>query len=566
MNKPHNWRRELSLKLLRNQIILWFITVIVVLLSVVAGFVVFTLRPSMYDTHIGHLQKTADVLSWELSNQREKLQSYSVSILSDTTVQAFLMNRLKDLTDIDNQLRVLMMRYTEYDRYIRGVYLADLNGKLYGNFVTPGVQAYVARKLDGILQSDGSAVWAADGPDGAMVMCRVIHDTTHDLTHTIGALFLIIDRRCFTEVCDRFLDQDLRYRLDNGSMLLGSDGPAEKEAQQYFMCSASREDWTLSVWLKKDAVYAPVDAVIRIVIYCVIAALLVGIGLTIFVSERLTRPLRELRHAMKRAGNGDLDANVDTRREDEIARLTRTYNRMLSDTKEYIRQNEEHQRRQKALELKTLQYQINPHFLYNTLDTIYMMARQSGNREICEMVMSLSTLFRLSLAHGQDFVSLEHEIRYITCFLQIQLIRFPEGFVWKTNVPENLLQCRVLKFILQPLVENSVNHGLRNAPDGGEIVVSASREADDLVLRVTDNGIGMTEQQLSDLRALIERTDIEENQDPFAGGVGVRNVHQRLLLTYGHGLEIQSVWEEGTTVTIRIPYEKTEKTEEASEE
>ena len=296
--------------------------------------------------------------------------------------------------------------------------------------------------------------------------------------------------------------------------------------------------------------------------YCLASTLIAGIALTVFISGRLTGPLRELRHAMVRAGGGDLNANVHVRRKDEIALLARTYNRMLADTKEYIRENERNQRRQKELELKTLQYQINPHFLYNTLDSIYMMARRSGNGEIEDMVTSLSTLFRLSLAHGQDFVTLEHEIRYITCYLQIQRIRFPLDFTWHTTIPDELRHCRVMKFLLQPLVENSLNHGLRNKPGGGQICVSARREGDELILVVADDGMGMTEEQLHALLELINRTDMEENRDPFAGGVGVRNVHQRLLLSYGHGLEIESDWEEGTTVTIRIPFQNDEESKE----
>lgn len=567
MNRKGGWKQLLSFKLLKNQIILWFVTVIVLLLSTVAGFTVLTLRPYLYDTHISHLQKTAELLSWELANQREKLQSYSVNILADATVQSFLLGRLEDTSDISNRLRLLMMRYTEYDRSIQGLYLVDGEQNLYGNNVTRSVSAFVDRTLDAAYHSSGGALWSTDYPGETVVMYRVIHDTTLDLNHKIGALYMLVDKRSFTDVCARFLDSGLNYRLENdaGTLVLGDAPPAPEQANRFFTCTAAAEGWTLSAWMDRDEVYAPANSILNLVMYCLIATLLVGVGLTVFISGRLTKPLRELRHAMVRAGGGDLDANVSVRREDEIARLARTYNRMLSDTKEFIRQNEENQRRQKALELKTLQYQINPHFLYNTLDSIYMMARKSGNEEIGELVVSLSTLFRLSLAHGQDVVTLEHELKYVSCYLQIQRIRFPSEFSWRIDAPDELLSCRVLKFMLQPLVENSLNHGLRGSPDGGGLVVSARREKSDLVLRVSDNGSGMTVQQLESLVAHINRTDIEESKDPFAGGVGVRNVHQRLLLCYGRGLDIQSDWEEGTVVTIRIPYEQTQQNREESQ-
>lgn len=561
MNKTRRWwRKALSLKLLKNQIILWFVTVIVLLLAVVAGFTLFTLRPYLYDTRVRQLQKNVDLLSWELDNQRKKLQDYSVNIMADSTIQSFLLGHLEDISGLSNQLRLLMMRYTEYDRSIQGVYMADGNGELYGNFVTAQVQSLIYDTLEDALASDGHAIWFTPASGDTLVMYRAIHDTTHDLTHTIGALYLMIDMRSFTEVCDRFLDSNVSYRLEDGALILGNELPENQ--QQFFVCTSMRDGWTLSAWLSRDEVYAPAKAILNMLAYCLASTLIAGIALTVFISGRLTGPLRELRHAMVRAGGGDLNANVHVRRKDEIALLARTYNRMLADTKEYIRENERNQRRQKELELKTLQYQINPHFLYNTLDSIYMMARRSGNGEIEDMVTSLSTLFRLSLAHGQDFVTLEHEIRYITCYLQIQRIRFPLDFTWHTTVPDELSHCRVMKFLLQPLVENSLNHGLRNKPGGGQICVSARREGDELILVVADDGMGMTEEQLHALLELINRTDMEENRDPFAGGVGVRNVHQRLLLSYGHGLEIESDWEEGTTVTIRIPFQNDEESKE----
>lgn len=149
MNKTRRWwRKALSLKLLKNQIILWFVTVIVLLLAVVTGFTLFTLRPYLYDTRVRQLQKNVDLLSWELDNQREKLQDYSVNIMADSTIQSFLLGHLEDISGLSNQLRLLMMRYTEYDRSIQGVYMADGNGELYGNFVTAQVQSLIYDTLE----------------------------------------------------------------------------------------------------------------------------------------------------------------------------------------------------------------------------------------------------------------------------------------------------------------------------------------------------------------------------------------------------------------------------------
>lgn len=559
MKRPGEWRKLLSFKLFRNQIILWFMAVIVLLLGVMAGFTIGVLRPSLYDTHVSNLQKDVELLSWELTNKRATLQSYSVNILADTTVQQFLHGTLEDTSDISNRLRLLMMRYTEYDNSIRNIYLVDGQGDLYGNNVTGSIRSFVEETLEEAYQSSGGALWTTRHQGGTVMMYRVIHDTQRDLNQKIGALYMVIDARSFTDVCRRFLGDGVEYRLEGaeGALVLGNSLPEDQEAERYFICQAERGAWRLSAWILRENVYAVANSVLNLVMASLAAVMLIGVAMTVFISGRLTKPLREIRHAMIRAGGGDLDANVSVHREDEIARLARTYNRMLIDTKEFIRQNEENQRRQRELELNTLQYQINPHFLYNTLDSIYMIARHDGSEHIAELVISLSKLFRLSLAHGREVVSLQHEIQYVTSYLEIQRIRFPDTFTWRIDVPDELLRCRVLKFLLQPLVENCLSHGLRNTPEGGEILLTARHDGVQLIIQVSDNGQGMTVAQLADLRWMIDQTDAQEIADPFAGGVGVRNVHQRLLLRYGRGLEIESEWDEGTTVTIHIPLQTT---------
>ncbi len=558
MKKRNRW----SPKLLRDQLILWFVAVIVVLLGVLAYVTAATLRPSLYDTHVNHLQRTTTLLCSQLNSTRASLQAYSVNILADDTVQGFLTGAYddKDPTETSNMLRTLLMRYSAYDRRIRGLYLVDGQGEIYGNNVTRTVTVFVKDTLPQVKNSSGNALWSTAYQKDTAVMFRVIHETTRDLNRQLGALYMLVDCSAFMDTASQYMNDEQCWRLEGRGFALGD--PLPEDTDNYFLCTASAGDWTLTTWLRRSVVYAPADKMLSVLMLALLATLLVGVALVVFISGRLTRPLQEIGQAMMRFGSGDMDVVVPVRRDDETAALARTFNRMIADTRSYIRQNEENQRRQRALELKALQGQINPHFLYNTLDSIYMMAREEGSEKIASLVISLSTLFRLGLAHGHDFVSLEHEVRYITCYLDIQKIRFPQAFSWSIDVPEELRGRRVLKFLLQPLVENSVNHGLRNSFEAGHIHVCAAREGDDLVLRVTDNGNGMTEEALERLRSFMNRTDVVENTDPFAGGVGVRNVHQRMLLYYNRGIEIDSQWEEGTTVTLRIPYAQTESNKE----
>ena len=543
MNKTRRWwRKALSLKLLKNQIILWFVTVIVLLLAVVAGFTLFTLRPYLYDTRVRQLQKNVDLLSWELDNQRKKLQDYSVNIMADSTIQSFLLGHLEDISGLSNQLRLLMMRYTEYDRSIQGVYMADGNGELYGNFVTAQVQSLIYDTLEDALASDGHAIWFTPASGDTLVMYRAIHDTTHDLTHTIGALYLMIDMRSFTEVCDRFLDSNVSYRLEDGALILGNELPENQ--QQFFVCTSMRDGWTLSAWLSRDEVYAPAKAILNMLAYCLASTLIAGIALTVFISGRLTGPLRELRHEMVRAGGGDLNANVHVKRKDEIALLARTYNRMLADTKEYIRENERNQRRQKELELKTLQYQINPHFLYNTLDMISWMGYGASNADICKVVASLSDFFRLSLNKGEDSFTLADELNHVKSYITIQEYRM-RHIQFRLEAPRELLNLRVPKLMVQPLVENAILHGLRPRNYRGHITISCALEQAYLVIRVMDDGVGFDEKLLG------ERTEKSTSY-------GLKNIRQRLAVLYDDrgSLEIANRPEGGVVARLRYPAEK----------
>ncbi len=549
--KPHSFK---------NQIISLFVLVVVILFAFIGVFTLMILEPYLRETNAHNQRQMAGALSWEFGNLRGKIQEYSVNILADATVQAFLKDENGDRAHaaVSNELRVLMMRYTNYDRYIKDIYLVDNQEGIYGNNLEPGVRTFIEKHMPDIRQSQGAAIWSSAYSKDTVVMYRIIHDTTYDLNRKIGALFIMMDVRMFTDVAARFMDSSYTdYCLTDayGYLQIGSALPQGSSLDglppEYLTCSVAANDWTLTTWLQKATVYQPVNSLIRILVAGFLGSLAVVIMLIIFISSRITKPISELQRAMIRFGQGDLKVSVRTRRMDEIGLLSESMNTMIWQINAYIQQNEAHQRRQRALELKTLQYQINPHFLYNTLDSIHMIALKNGDTATSELVTSLSKLFRIALNHGHDFVTVSNEIEYVTHYLNIQSIRFPGQFVWRIDAEEGLLSYRILKFLLQPLAENSINHGLSSGLGDGEIHIRAALEEDFLVLSVWDNGIGMTEERLLEVRRLIQEPDVEE--DPDIGGQGLRNVHQRLLLYYGTGLTIDSVWEEGTTIRLRIP-------------
>jgi two-component system sensor histidine kinase YesM len=208
----------------------------------------------------------------------------------------------------------------------------------------------------------------------------------------------------------------------------------------------------------------------------------------------------------------------------------------------------------KKAELKALQAQINPHFLYNTLDTIVWMAEAKQNKQVIEIVHSLSSFFRIALSKGMDWIPIRQEIEHVRSYLQIQKIRYRDILDYRIEVDEDILDGTILKLTLQPLAENALYHGIKNKRNGGTIVVRAKRAgAEHAILEVEDDGVGFTPYKLGKIRSTLnESFDQSATGD---GGFGLENVNKRVKLYYGEefSLSIYSQYQTGTKVTIKIP-------------
>ena len=279
--------------------------------------------------------------------------------------------------------------------------------------------------------------------------------------------------------------------------------------------------------------------------------LLIALGLSVLLSFRMTRPLKKLDERMKQVERGNFDIRVEVTSTNEIGKLARTFNLMIAKIKELMNQKIRDEEIKRHIEIQALQAQIQPHFLYNTLDSIIWMAETNKMGEVVKMTTALSRLFRSSIGKGEEEVPLAVELEHIGNYLTIQSMRYRNRFVHRIEVPKELHECRVLRVILQPLVENAIYHGIRNKAETGEIVISGRRNGRMLELSVSDDGEGMEPERLRTL--LHERREQENGK-----GMGVLNVHRRIQLFYGpaYGLEFRSEREEGTVVLLRLPFRK----------
>ncbi|GAE28750.1 sensor histidine kinase [Halalkalibacter hemicellulosilyticus] len=281
-----------------------------------------------------------------------------------------------------------------------------------------------------------------------------------------------------------------------------------------------------------------------------------------YLARVITRPLFTLQNYMKRAEQGNLSLRVPLEREDEFGMLTRAFNRMIERLellrdKVYVSEIK-HMKLQllnRESELKTLQMQINPHFLYNTLNTMKCVGEVYNVKEVSEMSESLSDMFRYSIDQDK-FKLFEEEINHVKAFLKIIQIRFPNQVDCHFDIDSSLFNLPVLKLILQPIVENAVEHGITPKASRGIINISARKESDGLLIEIVDDGIGMSDTKLKELQDTIyKKTDSNQGITMNSSHIGLSNVHQRLTLSYhgSGGLEIDSEYQTGTTVTVRIP-------------
>lgn len=322
-----------------------------------------------------------------------------------------------------------------------------------------------------------------------------------------------------------------------------------------------KSGWTLELERPRAAIYTQTDT-LRIFMYWIIV---VSVFLTLIISwvvyRGIAAPLSALAHGMKQIRLGNLNAKLREDRNDEFGYLTRSFNEMAREQKHLIKNIYEQQLMRVQTELRLLQSQINPHFLYNTLDAIYWTAKNYAANEISDMVFHLSKFFRLSLSKGRETLTVSETVEHLHYYLRVQQLRFMDMFEVRFEVDPECREVPVLKLLLQPLVENAILHGLEKKQGDGLLTISCGLRGDSLVMEVRDNGIGMPQERLALLREQLHSLDadtllaVSEAKSAANISYGLWNVKARLKLHYGSraDMTIESREEEGTSVTIQIP-------------
>ena len=317
----------------------------------------------------------------------------------------------------------------------------------------------------------------------------------------------------------------------------------------YTMSRSEKTGWTVVGCMNIDELLKRSKQAQSIYLLMSIVLVVVALVISSIIARNITLPIQKLRDSMVKVQQGDFKtADVEVTAENEIGSLTKSFNVMTHRIQELMEQNVHEQEEKRKSELKALQSQINPHFLYNTLDSIIWMAEGKKNEEVVLMTAALARLLRQSISNEEELVSIGQEIEYARSYLTIQKMRYKDKLEFQIDVSPSITSVPIIKLVLQPIIENAIYHGLKYKESKGLLIVKGYEEGGDVILQIIDNGVGMDEEKLLHI---FDKHKVNYHSN----GVGVYNVQRRLLLYYGnaYGISYKSRQGEGTTATVTIP-------------
>src|SRR5512143_3977858 len=448
---------------------------------------------------------------------------------------------------INAVLLVQMLIYNhQYDAIINNITTANsISGNIKPDIdtamwnIVAGRTAFTEGKQYDIINGvNGKLQWMSDHAASAesKIKLEVINRTMRTLTHYVD---LMGER-----IAGGSTVADNEAVLEN---IRGVSSVVEAVVQDYVLFEVNQADQQYRVMSQGFAQWE--------VFYFVL--LIMAIGFSIIAAWAISRsiyiPIKRLHDVTTTITKNDLQALVNRDNVDEVTELGLSFNIMIGKIRELLDAKIKEQEELKKAELRALQAQINPHFLYNTLDTIIWMAEAQKTEQVIEIVSALSSFFRLSLSKGRDWITIAEELERTRSYLTIQKMRYRDIMDFKIEADDEVLNNTILKLILQPLVENALYHGIKNKRGGGTIVVRArQKNENEILLEVEDDGIGFTPEKLTQLQA--ELAD-DSGEMKLESGFAIGNVNKRIRLYYGrqYGLSIRSEYNTGTCATLVIP-------------
>lgn len=527
-----------------------------------------------------YLELTQREIGVDLEYTLDKVNSTNIRLLSNDDIYSLLQDNNLSHREKENNLNTIFNSMSINKQIIAQIYIITNNGEQFNiNYPKDTIEKPDENYINKIRNTKGTIAWGAikKDADGNAYLLEGNRYRNFLTGQDIGCLILYIRESVINDIYNKktpyggysFLISDNNYIIsDNDKSKIGdkifddsifrttSDFTHDSETingKPAIITISNFDDkisrlncyWKIVSIINKDKLFSIVKKINTYIIIIVLIISIVTIFISISISSRIVNPIRLLKNKLKNFGEDNtINPSLYRQPQDEIWELEKCYNEMTSRISNLIGKNNEEKEKQRKLELTALQAQINPHFLYNTLDAIGWIAKMKKQKDIESLVLALAQFFRISLHKGDKFISLKEEIELIKSYVIIELIRFPDKFDIDFNVDEDILDNKILKITLQPIVENAIKHGLGPKDEKGHILVTGKKQDNYMLLEVIDDGIGFN---------ISEALTQNKNNNKFSG-YGIKNVDERIKLEYGKdcGISIQSIVGNGTCVKIKL--------------
>lgn len=566
---------------IKNKLFLILFTLILF----VSVFNMFSVQIS-YNIYDGQLINQSSVIlnlySTNIENELRKIEALTFSILSDHKVQSHLKQIKNDASNsyertiAINEFTKRLMAEAQTESYISSIGFIDNNGTEYsvGRHTKPMNDSQKNQVITIAKEESGGIAWmSAFDEENHIIAAREIR-----ATENMEPLAVLLIRLDLENLVNRHISMESRYKpilmiLSGETAIFGSkndvDFSTDKvlayKTRPYYIENINAEkyliyygvsnytNWTYVHMLPYENIFYGISIMrtVMIAVYAMILLAFIFIGVKF--ANGITKPIIALSSRMKMVEHGNFDiiisGNGMNKAGDEIGQLEYDFKIMVNRINALINENYVKQLLIKEWELKTLQSQINPHFLYNTLASINGLAKMNGQDKISTMVKALGNLLRCAIKNKEIKITIKEEMGLLNDYIAIQKIRYGERLNFETDIDQEILDCSILKLTLQPIVENSIQYGLENLTGICNIKLKGYRAHDFIIISISDNGIGMSEDLLDKLRKM--------EFEPKGFGVGLKNINERIKLIFGdkYGLSFESKLNEGATVHIHLPIE-----------
>lgn len=546
-------------------------------------------RRSIFDNSSLYTQTIIQQVNQNIDSYIDYMENISYLVSSSEDVQEYLFGE-----EVDSEVRerILNQFETILDSRsdILNLGIISENGRMFINdgkeVINPDLdihtQEWYTRALDGstgvhLTSSHVQHIINGQRPWVITLSRGIRNRTTGSGNKKEGVFFIDLNYSAISELCDQSMVGNQGYafivdaagnivyhpqqqqlynelQTENISLIMESDsdtilsGKGSNE-KLYSISRSTKTGWTAVDSVRVEELLRKSNEAQSL--YILVAAGLMAVALIFsrFLAKSITQPIQKLCASMERVQEGDFSvSDVEVDSDNEVGRLSASFNVMTHRIQELMEQNVRDQEEKRKSELKALQSQINPHFLYNTLDSIIWMAEGKKNEEVVLMTASLARLLRQSISNEDEVVSIGQEVEYARGYLTIQKMRYKDKMEFQIDVDPSILKIPLIKLVLQPVIENAIYHGLKYKESKGLLLVKGFLKGQNAVLQVIDDGVGMDPETLEHIYET-HKVNYRSN------GVGVYNVQKRLQLYYGneYGITYESEKGKGTTATITIP-------------